>query len=201
MTTLPLETDAAAFNDRINTMAAFVQARCDEDEMWAVEASRDDDNPVPDGGVHWQWVASEDDDIVTPDPATTDHVGDDSGGYGRDVSLRSVEEWPVRSSPGRTLPQFAIHTAEEVLPAVGGHIIRHDPSRVLREIKAKRSRATTLLTCAAKAEQVRANPDRYGDGNRGEILGMLMAYMHAVSADAEIWAAHPAYDPSWRVGP
>lgn len=187
MTTLQPEADAAAFNARINALAAFVQERCDEDELWAIEASRDDDNPVPDGGVHWQWVASEDDGIVTPDPATTDHVGDDAEGYGRDVSLRSVEEWPVRSSPGRTLPQFAIHTAEEVLPAVGGHIIRHDPARVLAEVAAKRA----LL--AALEDNATANDfDDCGASAAREALDIARRHL------ASTWSEHPAFKPAWR---
>lgn len=85
--------------------------------------------------------------------------------------------------------------------AVMAHIARHDPARTLREIAAKRSRAKELLQWAAKADDTRQRPDHYDDGLRGEIFGFLMAYLHAVSVDGEIWSAHPAYDPAWRVGP
>jgi hypothetical protein len=42
------------------------------------------------------------------------------------------------------LPQFALPSTQEVPSAVGGHIVRHDPARVLREIDAKRR---TLIRC------------------------------------------------------
>ena len=184
--------DTAAFNARIKTMAAFVQARCDEDQLWAVEASRDGDQSVP-TGAHWKWF-TENDQVVEPDPLTMEYVDDDEP-Y---ASLRSVERFSSRYGE---LPLFAIHSAEEVKVTVGGHIVRHDPARVLAEVAAKRSRVAALLAYARKADEIHANPDRFGDGNRGEILGMLMAYMHAVSVDAEIWAGHPEYEPSWRVGP
>ena len=185
-------TDTATFNARINAMCAFVQARCDEDELWAVEASRDCDRAVP-SGAHWKWF-TENDQAVEPDPLTMEYVDDDE----RYASLRSVERFPGRYGE---LPLFAIHSAEEVKVPVGGHIIRHDPARVLAEVEAKRSRVAALLTYARKADEIHANPDRFGDGNRGEILGMLMAYSHAVCVDAEIWAGHPGYEPAWRIGP
>lgn len=195
--------DAAAFNARVKAMAAFVQARCDEDEQWATEASRDGDRFVS-TGAHWQWF-TENDEVIEPDPPTMEYVDDDE----RYASLRSVEHFPhhlndhpkLRGRVGSDLPMFAIHNAEEVKIAVGGHIIRHDPARALREVAAKRSRVKELLRWAAKADDAGAHPDRYGDGLRGETLGSLMSYMHAVSADAEIWSEHPAYDSTWRVGP
>lgn len=100
-----------------------------EDGLWAREASRDGDNPVPDGGVHWQWVGS-DDEVVELDTTTMEYVNE-----GCSVSLRSREYFPNRFvSP---LPQFAISTAEEVPIAVGGHIIRHDPAAALADIAGK----------------------------------------------------------------
>ena len=165
---------------------SFIADRLAEDELWAIEASRDDDHPVPEGGAHWQWVVAGDDEVVTPDPEATDHVGDDAEGYGRDVSLRSVEEYPVRSMPGRTLPQFAIHTAEEVLPAVGGHIIRHDPARVLAEVAAKRA----LL--AALEDNATANDfDDRGASAAREALDIARRHL------ASTWSEHPAFEPAW----
>lgn len=184
--------NAAAFDERIKAMSAFIEARCDEDELWALEASREDDNSVP-TGAHWQWL-TENDEVIEPDPLTMEYMDDDES-Y---ASLRSTEHFPGRYGE---LPLFAIHSAEQVRVTVGGHIIRHDPARALRDVAAKRSRAKELLRWAGKADEVRENPDRFGDGNRGEILGMLMAYMHAVSTDAEVWSEHPAYDAGWRVGP
>lgn len=117
-------------------MVAFTRARLDDDEWWAREASRDGENPVPETGHHWQWVDSETDKVITPDPVTSAYLEDPDGASAR-VSLRSVEEYPS-SSIGGTLPQFAIHTAEEIPVPAAGHITRHDPARVLRDVPAKR---------------------------------------------------------------
>lgn len=104
-------------------------------------------------------------------------------------SLDDETQWPVADT------QSGRNREDRV------HIARHDPARTLREVAAKRSRVKELRRWAAKADDVRRHPDRYGGGLRGEILGSLMSYLHAVSVDAEIWSAHDAYDPGWRVGP
>ena len=114
-------------------MFAFWKARLDDEALWATEASRSDDDLVPDG-AHWQWVDDHTDEAIDPSPGIQTYVDDDVEGG---ISLRSQEEFP--SSAGR-LPQFAIHTADTVPAAVGGHIIRHDPARVLNEVTAKRQR-------------------------------------------------------------
>ena len=203
--------DTAAFNARIKTMCAFVQARCDEDEIWAREASRFSAEPdreghtVPDlpNGMHWRWGYGDQWAEVVPDMSIDPQMNklpDPDGWYS--VTLVSVETWQWEHAHGRVWEMHEqVIDGSEVRTAAAGHIARHDPSRVLAEVTAKRSRATALLAYARKADEVRANPDRFGDGNRGEILGMLMAYMHAVCVDAEIWAQHSDYEPKWRVGP
>lgn len=114
--------------------AEFVKNQLDQDEWWAREASRDGDNPVPDAGHHWQWVNSETDEVIVPDPAAEEYVDDAAS-----VSLRSVERYPTKSEYlSDSLPQFAIHTVEEVSATVGGHIIRHDPARTLTDVASDR---------------------------------------------------------------
>lgn len=115
-------------------IVAFLTRCLDEDELWAMEASRDGwDNPVPEGGVHWQWVRSEGDIVVEIDTTTMEYVDE-----GRGISLRSRETFPSKYNKW-SLPQFAISSAEEVPVAVGGHILRHDPAHVLAEVEAKRA--------------------------------------------------------------
>lgn len=117
----------------MDDLIGFLRERLDEDELWAVEASRRGDGPVAEGGVHWRWEDPATDQPVKVNPGEDEFVGGDSFR----VSLRSREEWPTASGLG-SLPQFAIPEAEEVPSAVGGHIARHDPSRVLAEVEAKR---------------------------------------------------------------
>nr|WP_237281383.1 DUF6221 family protein [Streptomyces caniscabiei] len=101
--------------------------------MWATEASRRYGEQAPEGGVHWCWEATGNDEEIQPDPSKEEWVGQVAESA---VSLRSRETWPTHSVG--ELPQFAIPAVDEVPSAVGGHIVRHDPARVLREIDAKR---------------------------------------------------------------
>lgn len=155
----------------------------DEDELWAVEASRRDDEPSVEGGVHWRWMNTATDEEIVPDPERESYVGELVEAT---ASLRSRETWPTSSGVGE-LPQFAIKYPEEVPSAVGGHIIRHDPARVLREIEAKRQ-------AIAHFEQIRQLTKRD-----------LEAYVLAESAVAKqiqimacAYADRPGYDESWR---
>lgn len=111
-------------------VSRFIGARLDEDELWALEASRDSDDFVP-TGAHWQWVETEDDHVLTPDPGVSEFLDVSDG-----ASLRSVEEFPT--SLVCDLPMFAIHDVDEIRSAVAGHIARWDPARVLAEIAVKR---------------------------------------------------------------
>lgn len=113
-------------------LVQFLRARLDEDALWATEASRDRRN-LAKGGVHWHWVSGETDTEITPNPSQETTIGEEVEGS---VSLRSREEWPTTSGMG-DLPQIALY-ADEVLSTVGGHIVRHDPARVLAEVDAKR---------------------------------------------------------------
>ena len=147
-----------------------------------VQARCDEDQAAASAATKGPWLLDEGDE--EPDHSLTLKGGPDQ----------------IPDVPGRETVVYSPHIWDETWPDFT-HIARHDPARVLREVAAKRSRVAALLAYARKADEIHARPDRYGDGNRGEILGMLMAYMHAVCVDAEIWAGHPGYDPNWRVGP
>ncbi|MFJ6729345.1 DUF6221 family protein [Streptomyces sp. NPDC091281] len=107
----------------------------DEDELWAIEASRRSGGSSVEGGVHWRWMNTATDEEIVPAPERESYVGEMAEAA---VDLRSRETWPTTSGVGE-LPQFAIRYSEEVSSAVGGHIVRHDPARVLREVDAKRA--------------------------------------------------------------
>lgn len=113
-------------------IAAWLTAIWDEQEWWASEASRDRNGHTP-TGEHWQWECSNDH-VVTPQPLTDEAL--ECPECESSVSLRSVEAYPTTSVG--LLPNFAIHTAEDISSTVAGHIIRHDPAAVLARIEADR---------------------------------------------------------------
>ncbi|HEY9408899.1 MAG TPA: DUF6221 family protein [Jiangellaceae bacterium] len=118
----------------MSELVAFLRACLDKDEWWAREASRLREQEGQPAGDHWQWEEGEGDQVLALDPAQSEYVGDEHGSVR--VSLRSRELYPTPYVGD--LPNFAIGTAEEVPTTVAGHIVRHDPVRVLAEVAAKR---------------------------------------------------------------
>lgn len=120
----------------MDDLVAWLRARLDEDELWAKAASAPyhGDGPTVPGGVHWTWAVGPNWEHVAVDP-TASYVGepDDTG----DVCLVTVEEFPM--SYGGPLPGNVLDCdGDEVRTGDAGHIVRHDPARVLREVEAKR---------------------------------------------------------------
>ncbi len=118
-----------------NDLVEFLRARLDEDEQWALAASKPyphaEGNPqIPAEGLHWQWGVGPNWDPVEIDPATQEFVDDG----GETSVLISVETW--RSDRWEMPRRYG--TVEEMDAAAGGHIVRHDPARVLRDVEAKR---------------------------------------------------------------
>lgn len=168
-------------------LADFNDARLNDDELWATEASRRDGERPPEHGVHWHWVANSNDMEITPDPARETIVGEEAE---EAVSLRSRETWPTTSGVG-DLPQFALR-ADEVPSAVGGHILRHDPARVLAEVAAKR-----LLI--ANWRELILRIDAEPDPEKRERLALTRHGLDQVAYQfAAVHAAHPDYEPGWR---
>lgn len=120
-------------NEQINELIDWLTACFDEDTLWATEASRRYGKESHKGGVHWEWIEPDTDTPVEPDPSRGKHLTDDADNFR--FSLRSVEHFPTDDVG--PLPSFAIPTAEEVAAAAAGHIVRHDPARVLTEITSK----------------------------------------------------------------
>jgi hypothetical protein len=165
-------------------LVAFLRARLDEDALWATEASRRDDRPVPEGGVHWEWVEPETDTPVTPDPSRGEDLTDDADNFR--FSLRSVEEFPTGSGVG-PLPQFAIPYAEEIPAAVAGHVVRHDPARVLADVAAK----LAVLDHYAKLVHY-AEEKQHLEYNLAEGAASVMLKHLAVP-----YREHPEYKTEW----
>lgn len=169
-------------------LADFNDARLDEDELWAREASRRDGEDFPVDGVHWHWVTNDSDREVTPDPSRESYVGEETE---EAVSLRSREEWPTKFGVG-PLPQFAVSHAEEVPSAVGGHIIRHDPARVLREVTFKR------LLLANWLELIRRIEAESDPGTREGLALTRHGLDQFAFQLAAVYANHPDYQEGWR---
>ena len=121
----------------IPELADQIRAGLDADELWAREASRNQGHPIIETGEHWHWQCTEHDHEIEPNPGVKEFIEPDWCECFR-VSLRSVEMYPRPYGDG-TLPNFALPMCEEVPSAVGGHIARHDPARVLAEVTAKRA--------------------------------------------------------------
>lgn len=169
-------------------LADFNDARLDDDELWAIEASRRNGELAPRRGAHWHWVAKGDDEEIVPDPSREEYVGE----YAEEaVSLRSREKWSTASGVG-DLPQFAIREVEEVASAVGGHIIRHDPARVLAEVAAKRLLIANWRQLIERIESEKdpAKRERLTLTRHG--LDQFAYQMAAVHAN------HPDYRQEWR---
>lgn len=156
-------------------MADWLLKQIEDDLMWAREASRRSGSEAIETGVHWQWETS-DDQVVTPDPGLAEFVGEEEGSQ---VDLRSREEFPTHFAG--TLPQFAIHEAVEVPSAVGGHIIRHDPARVIADLTARR---LTVRRCLVQGQH--GNP-------------ALTVFADEILRDmTQAYAERPGYSQAWR---
>jgi hypothetical protein len=88
------------------------------------------------------------------------------------------------------LPQFAIHAAEDVPVAVGGHIVRHDPARVLAEVDAKRQ-------VVERFEQAqRYASTAWGQSNAASAEAQALRAVALLLAS--VHADHPDYRDEWK---
>ena len=166
----------------MSDLVEFLRARLLEDEWWALEASRLQDQEGAPAGDHWQWETYDDDDVCELNPARHMYVGEDRGTYG--VSLRSKEQYPTESVG--MLPNFAISNASEVPIAAGGHIVRHDPARVLRDVAASRRTVDRYERLAAEMCASALDEDR-----AWVLLPTLIDL-------ASVHASHPDYREEWK---
>lgn len=133
-----------------NTVAgliARIRARLDEDEQWALAASAPyryaEGNPtVSPGGVHWEWVGSENHEPASVNPVIDEMVTTVDRDWS--VNLASVETWNSGVSHIRNMRACVADSMEEVQATAAGHIARHDPARVLADVAALRYVADTI---------------------------------------------------------
>jgi len=162
-------------------MVAWLLRQIDDDLAWAQEASRRKaGGEAMLEGVHWQWINPDNDTAAPLLPDTEEFVGawDENG-----VSLRSVERWETENVPDWSdgLPQFALYHVDEVPVAVGGHIVRHDPARVIRDLRARRR---TVERCM--------------DLRRYAAPGMALFADSVLRDFADAYAERPGYLPEWE---
>lgn len=185
----------------IENLIVWLQAQLDEDEQWAKAASApyrhaDAGGTAPTAGVHWQWVAGESWEPVTPDPVVAELV--EGPGRSWDVNLATVETWPVTTviDDGRSYTREARRTyayaISEMDASAAGHIVRHDPARVLAKVAAIRSiidhRAAMAVGVEAATVTVLAGAAKVRLGAYDTVLRLL----------ATEYADYPGYRKEWR---
>lgn len=144
-------------------IAVFVSARLDEDEVAAIEASG------PDVSQNGKWVA------YGHPPGIRD------GRRDRDVQL-------VGAGPDEKSWTVCEVGQWDRAPMVAAHIARHDPARVLRDIKASRADIALYRYLAAKYDRTRHAAD----------MKRRDALMAVLRNRASIWDDHPDYRPEWK---
>jgi hypothetical protein len=190
-------------------LITWLRSALDEQEAWARAASRayrfaDEGSRPPEGGVHWRWVAGDNWETVTADPALDEFVAP----AGHNCWLATVEEWPVThhfesgKSHTRMMPATYSDSIVEMDAAAGGHIIRNDPAHVLRTVAAHRE----ILD--------RHQPRPYEDGGDppdhdecSVCIREISFWMHEayherypcpdVRALARVYRDTPGFDPEW----
>ncbi|MFI0484730.1 DUF6221 family protein [Actinomadura sp. 9N215] len=165
----------------MSDLVEFLRARLFEDEDTARRAAdnrtRPNGGPDSSGDERWQWVET--------------HSGERLrlGRYPNDrlegpVSLRSVDEYPLRSRYGYG-PHHVLDTSN-VDVNVALHMARHSPARVVAEVAVKRrllelhSRMNGTGVCQACGERVR----------EGGCMTLRLL--------ATPYSDHPAYRTTWR---
>ena len=172
----------------------WLRAALDEDEAWATAAATFDHDAL---GYHWQWVCSNCDTVISPDPVLDEILECSAKCDATRVALRSVEVGP----PGayRTgLPAFIVPYAEEQPTVAAAHIARWDPARVLAEVAAKREIIKVVLWYEAKIDGEWGcchSEDSIGEGN---CPGRQPNDIEVLRLLALPYADRPGYRESWR---
>lgn len=174
-------------------LVEWLHRQVDEDEWWAKDASRRDDGEGAPGGVHWQWECNQHDQPAGMDPALDEllrcPVDEDCFSFG----LRSVEDFPTGSVG--PLPVFSVPYAEEQPVAPAGHIVRHDPARVLAQVAAHRAILEQYEQARARLRDAPAW-DRWLNEGAGEAV--VEALEHTVRHLATMYADRDGWREEWR---
>jgi hypothetical protein len=150
----------------------FLTARLDEDEQLAKHAA----HLAREGGAHWAVGAT-----------------------------RYVEDYAFVSIT--TAPPNVVEVAGSGFDGTGGvhglvyaeHIARHDPARVLAEVKAKRKLVDGYPKLARRIAEIRAREPMTYSYEQPKYAGMREALEAVLITLAAPYADHPDFDPAWRV--
>jgi hypothetical protein len=195
-------------NEGVDDLIAFLTARINEDEWWAREASRGlFEGEYTPTGEHWQWTDNYDGPAIV-DPALSEYVHSERNGL--DVVLCSVEKYNNRKAEWRNGDTRLVISGEEIPTAVGGHIARHDPARVLAEVEAKRA---ILAEHATMFRNIGWQDDDHEEVYEELEVCALCVSKHShfssraavpegacktVRILAAVYADHPDYHDEWR---
>ena len=202
MTTVPVppEAGSGATPQKPVDLVQWLTEQIDQDETWARAANRpyeyaDEGAKAPTDGVHWRWVHGDHWQTATLDPAMDEFVAEP----GYSCWLATVEEWPSR---GRSMPRVYANSIVEMDVSAAGHIVRHDPSRVLRQVAAYRRTLSRHQprpdgTPSGRECSVCVDPDgRCDSWQEHEPLDWPCADVRDL---ASIYSDRPGFDPSWTV--
>ena len=190
----------------MHELVAFMDARLDEDQAWAEGCQ----------GHHWQWVRGDNDQAAMPNPVEEEYLIED----GVRLSLRSVETkmsepmsrpnglppWPPQPLP----ISWPIHSAEAIESTAAGHIVRHDPARVLADVAADRKLIARYqaaeeghkeaLKALREAKQYGGDEDVYyvAAEDVAAAHARAGAYLTVLEDRAARFSDHPDYQPHWR---
>lgn len=188
----------------MSDLIAFLRARLDEDEA-AARAAVEPERP----GIHWAWFDGETDEEVVP-TLDREYIDEESR-----VSLRTRERYPARMLLDNMLPAFPIPYGQEIRSGVAAHIARWDPARVLAEVAAKRAVAALHTPCHVESDPWSCTSGHYGsrgiglDGTQPARCGVCVeSFLYeetlpspcpTLLALVQPYAAHPDFDPAWRI--
>jgi hypothetical protein len=154
------------------SLVDFLRARLDEDEAVARAAT-----PGP-----WQWWNLE---------------GADMGWADNGPRLETVARGPRYSDGSQGAATTVVsgwgHDAwgTSVEEPDAAHIARHDPARVLADVKAKRAIVEDYRELRRQASAMADGP--MGETARNMYAGLTLALRHLAS----VYADHPDYDATW----
>ena len=121
---------------------------------------------------------------------------DDDEAAAKAAGLRAKSPWDKGDAAGSPLPSAVsmFDASDESFAVirgsyVAGHVMRHDPARVLREVEAKRA---IVAAYSEHADLDIADPEpEYAYGHAAG-LGF------AVRQAAAVYSDHPDYQPEWK---
>ncbi len=117
----------------------------------------------------------------------------------RDALAASPGPWTANAEHDEVMAVDGIHVADgfslsgNQLRATVDHIVRHDPARVLRRVKAGRR----LIERYERA--LRVGGQSVSGFINGQDDGYAQACLDAIEDAAEIHSDHPDYQEAWRV--